>query len=178
MRACRRNLSRLPHWTRCGRPSATATRARSGVDAGVPAPRALHGIGRRRHLLLAVGGRSKAVSLVSASSRTTRISRRPSSASRSRIERPTLISCLDVPGVSDDDGNRGHFVSNKLRTPISTGLSVSNSHTPGPRCPIKYPLIASLIREAVNSAIVRVASGETRTRTGDSTIFSRAARPS
>jgi hypothetical protein len=49
-----------------------------------------------RQFLLAVGGRSKPVSLVSASSGTTSISRRPSSASRSRVERPTLISCLDV----------------------------------------------------------------------------------
>ena len=53
--------------TSCGRASATATRARSGVDAGVPAPQVLHGTGRRAISFLRVGGRSKAVSLVSAS---------------------------------------------------------------------------------------------------------------
>jgi len=48
-----------------------------------------------------------------------------------------------APGVSDDDGNRGHFVSNNPRTLISTGLSVSNSKYAGARYPIEYPLIAS-----------------------------------
>jgi len=51
-----------------------------------------------------------------------------------------------APGVSDDDGNRGPFVSNKPRTLISTELSVSNSKYTGPRYPIAYPLIASPTR--------------------------------
>ena len=88
------------------RTSAAATWRRCGC--GCPRAASASWDWTARHLLLAVGGRSKAVSLMSASSRTTWISRRPSSASRSRVERPTLISCLDVrPVFSDDDGSRG-----------------------------------------------------------------------
>jgi hypothetical protein len=131
--------------TRCGRPSATATRARSGVDAGVVAPQALHGIGRRASL--------------SASSRTTWISRRPSSASRSRVESPTLISCLDVrPAFPTTTEIVVTSSLTKPRTLISTGLSVSNANYTGAQVPNRVPVdrLADTVREAVNPVTMRV----------------------
>jgi hypothetical protein len=62
-----------------------------------------------------------------------------------------------APGVSDDDGNRGRFVSNKPRTLISTGLSVSNSKYARVQVPNRVPVdrLPDTVREAVNRATMR-----------------------
>jgi hypothetical protein len=72
-------------------------------------------------------------------------------------------------------GNRGYFVSNKPVSPMNSGLGVSNRSyvgVPGPnRVPDGHvPAVRSGSRKPCRHRGFR--SGETRTRTGDTTIFS------
>lgn len=140
--------SERPLGTSCRRPSATATSARSGVDAGVPARQAIHGMGQRAISVLRSAAALSAVSLVSASSRTAWVSRRPPRCRRSaQGSRGPRCSPLSMCARRfDDDGNRGHFVSNSPERWSALGFQSLTRSTADARYPIEYPMIASPAR--------------------------------
>jgi hypothetical protein len=160
---------------RHGRPSATATLARFGVDAGVPAPQAIRGIGQGAISLRPAAG-SGAVSLVSASSTTVWTSRRPPSAStqRSRVEAHADLLPRIRARRFDDDGNRGYFVSNKPGLRVNGGLASQTRVTPQSRTQsgTQSARSGSQSRSRKPRCHRGFQGGETRTRTGDTTIFS------
>ena len=71
-------------------------------------------------------------------------------------------------------GNRGYFVSNKPGSPMNTGLGSLTEVTLGSQDPIGYPMGTSAVRSGKQKTPSQSGfpNGETRTRTGDTTIFS------
>ena len=71
----------------------------------------------------------------------------------------------------DHDGNRVRLSLTRSEMPMNTGRPVSVGTHPGAPVPRQDAL--STIRELVNRSFAGDLNGETRTRTGDTTIFSR-----
>ena len=99
----------------------------------------------------------------------------PASAMRARRPHEESSPALArFPVAAATTGNRGHFVSNQLGSPMNAGLSFSNNSYVESRVPDWVPnrrprRLAPETRKPRRHRGFR--NGETRTRTGDTTIF-------